>query len=210
MERKRGQYENYDMGDGHRWEWACDVWLVVFFLVVLGVTIPFIVIYAKDDVNPQPGSVGTAQLADGAVTAAKMAPDVLTRPHHWECLNASSEMQAAVDWAQNGVNVNSRGVVIHSVFTKHPRCRACDGTLMVYGDLDMWLSIGAGACTPQTRAQLVHDCVAVHTVSNIAHPHSFLNLKTMHIGINCSTYAARRRALLSYEGCSSPCMGWGF
>ena len=205
MRRERGEYENYDTGDSHRYEWACDVWLVVAFLVVLGVTIPFIVIYAKDDVNPQPGSVGTAQLADGAVTAAKMAPGVLTRPHHWECVNASSELQAAVVWAQNGVNENSNGVLLHNVFTKHAGCRACDGTLMVYGDLDLWISIGSLDCTPPTRAQAVQDCVTVHDIANVAHPHSYLNVD-MIVGINCSFSGARRRALLNINDV----FGWGF
>ena len=200
MERgRRGWY------DGNGWEWACDWWLILVFLILLGVIVPFVIIYNNDDkittttttiVNPQPGSVGTVQLADGAVTAAKMATNVLTRPHHWECVNASSELQAAVDWAQNDVNADSKGVLLHNVVTKHAGCRACDDTLMLYGDLDMWLALGVAACAPTTHAQAVQDCTAVHAISNVAHPHSYLNMDTMHVGLNCSASGTRRRALL--------------
>ena len=186
-------------------EMACDLWLIVICLIFLGVFIPLIIIYNNDDktttttttvVNPQPGSVGTTQLADGAVTVAKLDPSVLTRPHHWECVNASSELQDAVDWAQNEVNENSKGVLLHNVVTKHAGCRACDGTLMLYGDLDLWLDLGSAACTPTSHAQAVQDCAAVHAISNVAHPHSYLNMDMMHVGINCSTSGSRRRRAL--------------
>ena len=188
--RRRSDWE---CGWDGMWWWFVIIWIIL----VAAIAIPLSLADTDDDTvvvtspTPAASAVGTAQLEDGAVTVAKLAPGALQRPHHWECTNASDVVQAAVDWAQNGANWYTKGVLMHNALTRHPNCRACDGTLMLYGDAALWAS---APCVPMTHSQILAYCNSIHSISNIAHPHSYLPNNAL-VGINCTAPTAARRLL---------------